>query len=334
MDNLYRCPGLSKRRSEVSGVPGRGGGAERGGLTWIDSQANADRDLRSQVPGTSPHFRVGDVGFRCGFDESSGRVFSIVKDPTGIETYLEMVERFQGENIVELGIAFGGSPALTALVAPPRKLVAIDLETERVEALDELIAEHGLGERVRLHYGVDQADRDRLAAILDEEFGDEPLGLVIDDASHNLDETRASFETLFPRLRPGGLFVIEDWNRDHVVGREVAAALADPSPEALAQFDAAEAPNPPLTRLVIELMLAQAESDEFVREMELDRTWARIYRGSGELDPSQFRVPDLITSDFGLLSALSKQSLWTRSTSQLMRRRQESPEGDENGPSR
>jgi predicted O-methyltransferase YrrM len=327
-------PDLSKRRSEDSGIPGRGGGAERGALTWIDSQANADRDYRSHVPGTSPHFRVGDVGFRCGFDESSGRVFSIVKDPTGIETYLEMVERFQGENFVELGISFGGSVALTALVAPPRKLAAVDLKTDRVEALDELIAERGLGERVRLHYGVDQADRDRLAAILDEEFGDEPLGLVIDDASHHLDETRASFETLFPRLRPGGLFVIEDWNHDHLLGRIVAAALADPSPEALAQFDAAEAPNPPLTRLVIELILAQAESDEFVREMELDRMWARIYRGSGELDASEFRVADLITSDFGLLSALSKQSLWTRSTSELMRRRQGSPEGDENGPSR
>jgi predicted O-methyltransferase YrrM len=306
-------PDLSKRRSADSGIPGRGGGAKSGALTWIDSQANADRDYRSQVSGTTPHFRVGDVGFRCGFDESSGRVFSIRKDPTGIETYLEMVERFQGENFVELGIAFGGSVALTALVAPPRKLAAVDLKTDRVEALDELIAERGLGERVRLHYGVDQADRDRLAAILDEEFGDEPLGLVIDDASHLLDETRASFETLFPRLRPGGLFVIEDWNHDHLLGRVVAAALADPSPEALAQFEAAEAPNPPLTWLVIELILAQAESDEFVREMELDLMWARIYRGSGELDASKFRVADLITSDFGLLSALSKQSLWTKS---------------------
>ena len=35
--------------------------------------------------------------------------------------------------------------------------------------------------------------------------------------------------------------------------------------------------------------------------MELDLTWARIYRGSGELDASKFRVADLITSDFGLL---------------------------------
>ena len=305
------APALSKRRSEVSGVPGHGGG-ERGALTWIHSQANADRDYHSRVSGTTPHFRVGDVEFRCGFEGSRSRFFSIEKDPSRIKGYLQMVERFQGENFVELGIAFGGSAALAALVAPPRKLVAVDLKADRVEALDELIAERGLGERVRLHYGVDQADGERLATILDDEFGDEPLGLVIDDASHRLEETRASFETLFPRLRPGGLFVIEDWNHEHLLGRAFTAALAD-RPELQAQFDRVETLDPPLTRLVIELVLAQAETDEFVLEVQLDRNWALIYRGSGELDPSGFRVADLIMSDFGLLAPLSNAPLWMRS---------------------
>jgi hypothetical protein len=40
-----------------------------------------------------------------------------------------------------------------------------------------------------------------------------------------------------------------------------------------------------------------------VREVQLDRKWARIYRGGGELDPSEFRVKELITSDFGFLPA-------------------------------
>lgn len=312
--HLYRCPGLSKRRSEGSGAPGHGGdgdGDERGALIWID-RANADREYRSRVPGTTPHFRIGDVEFRCGFEESRSQFFTIEKEPSRIEEYLETVERFRGENFVELGIAFGGSAALTALVAPPRKLVAVDLKTERVGALDELIAERGLGERVRLHYGVDQADSEQLTSILDEELGDEPLGLVIDDASHRLEETRASFETLFPRLRPGGLFVIEDWNHEHLLGKAFTAALAD-RPELQAQFDRVETLDPPLTRLVIELVLAQAETDEFVLEVRLDRNWACIYRGSGKLDPSGFRVADLIISDFGLLPAPSNLPLWMRS---------------------
>jgi predicted O-methyltransferase YrrM len=228
----------------------------------------------------------------------------ILKDRTLVEEYLELVRRFQGENLVELGIASGGSVALTALAAPPRKLVAIDLDPDRVEALDELIAERGIDEWVRLYYGTDQADRGRLAEIVEHEFGDEPLGLVIDDASHLLSQTVASFETLFPRLRPGGLFVIEDWNHDHLLSRGLAAALAeDPEVETEIVRRMGEAPaDPPLTQLIVELILARGESHEFVREVQVDRRWARVYRGSGELDPSGFRVADFISHDFGLLS--------------------------------
>jgi SAM-dependent methyltransferase len=272
-------------------------------LTWIESQNEADREYRLELSGTNPHFRVGDVGFRCGADPSSGSLFSIQKDPRRIQDYIEMVERFRGENFVELGIASGGSLALTTLVAPPGKLVAVDLKPKRVDPLDQLIAERGLGDRVRLHYGVDQSDRERLTSILDQEFGDEPLGIVIDDASHLLDQTRASFETLFPRLRPGGLFVIEDWNHEHLLGLAIAAALPDLSPELRARFDRVGVPDTPLTRLVIQLMLALAESEEFVSEVQLDSKWARIYRGTGELDSSGFRVTDLIKSGQGYLAA-------------------------------
>lgn len=272
-------------------------------LTWIDSPTYAEFRWPS---GPIPRFRVGDVEFRCGFGESHDRVFSIRKDRVRIKEYLEMVERFESDNFVELGIGSGGSVALTALVAPPRKLVALDLGPDRVKALDDLIAERGLRERVRLYYATDQADQRRLTSILDDEFGDEPLGLVIDDASHRLGETRASFEALFPRLRPGGLFVIEDWNHEHLVSRDLAAALADPSPELKARVErrlAEGRPDTPLSRLVIELILVQAESDEVVREVRVDRRWALVYRGSGDLDRSEFRLADFITNDFGLLPA-------------------------------
>jgi hypothetical protein len=35
---------------------------------------------------------------------------------------------------------------------------------------------------------------------------------VLDDASHQYEPTKASFETLFPLLRPGGLYIIKDWS--------------------------------------------------------------------------------------------------------------------------
>jgi predicted O-methyltransferase YrrM len=270
-------------------------------LTWIDSPSHAEFRWSS---GRISRFRVSDVEFRCGFGGSHDRVFWIRKDRIRIKEYLEIVERFDGDNVLELGIGSGGSVALTALVALPRKLVAVDLGPDRVEALDELIEQRGLSDRVRLHYATDQSDQPKLASILDDEFGDEPVGLVIDDASHRLGETRTSFEALFPRLRPGGLFVIEDWNHQHLVSRDLAGALADPTPELKAQVLSRLAQGPPetpLSRLVIELILVQAESDEFVREVRVNRRWALVYRGRGDLDQSGFRLSDLITNDFGLL---------------------------------
>ena len=41
------------------------------------------------------------------------------------------------------------------------------------------------------------------------------LDLVVDDASHAYEETKTSFEVLFPLLRPGGIYVIEDWSWAH-----------------------------------------------------------------------------------------------------------------------
>jgi hypothetical protein len=135
----------------------------------------------------------------------------LYKSRAMVEGYAPIVDEFAGSNIFELGIFGGGSTAFFAQVCRPRRLVAVELSPDRVTTLDALLERLDLTERVSLHYGVDQSDQPRLAAIADTCFGDDPLDLVIDDASHLYGPTRASFEVLFPRLRPGGLYVIEDW---------------------------------------------------------------------------------------------------------------------------
>jgi hypothetical protein len=45
----------------------------------------------------------------------------------------------------------------------------------------------------------------QLEAIISTEFRYAPLDLVIDDASHQYEEARRSFEILFPRSRQCGL---------------------------------------------------------------------------------------------------------------------------------
>lgn len=65
----------------------------------------------------------------------------------------------------------------------------------------------GLDEpRLRTHKG-DQGDAEFLNGLADE-IG--PLDIVIDDGSHLNEHVLASFHALFPRVRPGGLYVIED----------------------------------------------------------------------------------------------------------------------------
>jgi hypothetical protein len=120
-------------------------------------------------------------------------------------------DRNHFRNIVELGIWDGGSVALWCEHLRPHKHVAIDIQKKTdSEYFRNYVASRRLEETLRTYWETDQGDRERLNAICRHEF-QRPLDLVIDDASHMYAPTRASFEVLFPRLRPGGFYMIEDW---------------------------------------------------------------------------------------------------------------------------
>ncbi|HJW30670.1 MAG TPA: class I SAM-dependent methyltransferase, partial [Saprospiraceae bacterium] len=60
--------------------------------------------------------------------------------------------------------------------------------------------------RIRIYTG-DQAD----AAFLEKiNRAEGPFDIIIDDGSHNQSDILASLATLFPLLKPGGIYVIED----------------------------------------------------------------------------------------------------------------------------
>jgi predicted O-methyltransferase YrrM len=265
------------------------------------------------LPGDS--FRVDDVEFVCKYSpESTAGRFFIVKPLALVDQYREVCRRFEGGTIFELGIAEGGSTALLALLARPSKLIAVDLERQPLAALAEFADAHGLSDIVRPYYGIDQSDRKRLAEIVEAELGDASLDLVIDDASHQLGPTRSSFETLFPRLRPGGLFVIEDWRADHIMRDAVIASLRDASSggraesaqkvrESVAGTRTGERskPDPPLSQLAIELVLARAALGNAIADVSVGEFCLIVRRGDGDLDPGAFRVADLFVDYFGFL---------------------------------
>jgi hypothetical protein len=115
------------------------------------------------------------------------------------------------KTIFELGIWDGGSTAFWFEYFRPDKLIAIDY-LDRVDdpAFQAYVEDQNLSTKLKTYWRTDQSDRERLRSIVADEFST-PLDLVIDDASHELHATRASFETLFPLLRPGGMYLVEDW---------------------------------------------------------------------------------------------------------------------------
>lgn len=267
------------------------------------------------LPGDS--FSVDGVEFVCQYlTGSTAERFYIVKSLPLIDRYREVCERFRGANIVELGIAEGGSTALIALLARPHKLVAIDLEPVSLAALTEFSERHGLSDVVQTFYGIDQSDRAGLGAAVDAGLDGNRIDLVIDDCSHHYEPTRASFECLFPRLRPGGLYLIEDWNADHVFRDALVDGLNDPATpnreQLVADFrramtetnpDESTAPRQPLTRLAIELAVARCSMTDAIASVTLDEFWIVVERGEAELEPDAFLLDRVCRDHFGFLPA-------------------------------
>jgi len=187
---------------------------------------------------------------------------------------------FTADRVLELGLWKGGSMAFWAEALRPTRMVGVDLAPHsRSAAFDRYIAERK--DRLSVHWGVDQGNPGRLQALVAAAFTG-PLDVVIDDASHRYELTRRSFETLFPLLRPGGVYLIEDWAWYHWPAYQVP-----PSPFAGAI---------PLTRLACELVEAvgSARSDGLVRCLGVRQGFLAIERGPAPAT-GPFSLDDVIS---------------------------------------
>ena len=199
--------------------------------------------------------------------ELGDRCFRLYKTKALIDQYAmfwSVRPQFRVHNILELGIWGGGSMALWHAYFQPEKLVGIDISVEGdTKYFQEYIASRGLGERLKTYWGINQADPQKLRQIVRKEFS-YPLDLVIDDASHMYQLTKTSFETLFPLLRPGGLYVIEDWAWAHWKEFQVSGHPWST--------------RTPLTKLIVELVKATGSSRGLVESMSIFQGFAVVER--------------------------------------------------------
>jgi SAM-dependent methyltransferase len=177
--------------------------------------------------------------------------------------------------MIEVGVLDGGSTIYWHHQYDLERLAAFDITAE-APCFTRYLERNKLTDAVRVHFGVAQADREQLRAAIDGDFGREPVDAVIDDASHQYAETRACFETIFPYLRPGGAYIIEDWAWGHV---------DDWPPEAWAEM-------PLMSPLLSELMLVCGHASAVIDEVEINKRFAVIWRGAADLPKGSFRLPD------------------------------------------
>ncbi|MDP1820789.1 MAG: class I SAM-dependent methyltransferase [Acidimicrobiales bacterium] len=207
---------------------------------------------------------------------ATSREFMLVKRKEMVDWLVDRLPPEEISTIFEVGLYKGGSTAFLNALLRPEIHLAVELEAEPVTALDEFAATAASGQLKRF-YGVDQADEIALAGILEEHLEDRPLDLIVDDASHLYRETRSTFEVTFPRLRPGGRYIIEDWNWAHM-------------DEDLWQYAGGYwADRPALTNLIVELVMVAGTDRSAIAEITVDRDMVEVVRGDRSL-PTPFRL--------------------------------------------
>ena len=240
-----------------------------------------DPDLPQIVFEDDVHFRLGETRFRIDLGwagkraPSSQEAFTIVKNTAFFDRYAEL-RKETPKNIFEVGFFEGGSSIFLHDFFRPDQLTCVDRRRDPIPPVEAFIDRKGLSDHFRLVYGFDQADQAGLAELVDTHHGG-TLDMVVDDCSHQYVLTRKTFEVLFPRLKPGGIYVIEDYGWSNMPDYQAADHLWSG--------------NPGLTNLLFELIMMLPSERRLVTEVTVTPEVAIVRRGaravSGTIDVDQ-----------------------------------------------
>lgn len=115
---------------------------------------------------------------------------NIFKDLKNIKTILE-IGTYYGNGLLTLSEYFNDSQ----VVSIDKKV--IEVVHDRIDGKDNCFV-----------YECDQTDKNKLLQIVSKHC--EYIDVVIDDASHEIDKTIETFKILYPKLKNGGYYIIED----------------------------------------------------------------------------------------------------------------------------
>jgi len=141
--------------------------------------------------------------------KSEENSFVLVKSPAA-RAFYESLRVASPKSILELGMFEGGSLVYFDKLFAPKRLVGIDNRQTSIPALEKY--KEGR-DHIKTFYKLSQ-DKPRARGVAQSSFPD-GIDLVVDDASHLYAQTKASFEMIFPLVKPGGMYVIEDWAWAH-----------------------------------------------------------------------------------------------------------------------
>ena len=132
-----------------------------------------------------------------GQKNESDRSINLIGTKTHHEYYEPIFKLKEIKTALELGVYYGNGLITLREYLPESELIGIDVS---LECYNRQINNCSL-------YQSSQTDVTRLNEILSKH---NPLDLVIDDASHEIDKSIESFNIIFPYVSSTGIYIIED----------------------------------------------------------------------------------------------------------------------------
>jgi cephalosporin hydroxylase len=221
-------------------------------------------------------FSVDGIKFFCSLDDPTRKADNdriiILKDRASLESYYKVLGNTRVRNVLEFGILQGGSAVLFTLLLEPEKFVGVDI-IDSAKGIEPFLARHDVSKKIKFHFSVSQSDERPVRELIKSEFAGRPIDLIIDDASHQYAHTKRTFEIAFPYLRPGGLYVIEDWGWAHWKGWE-GLMMGEPA----------------MSILIFELVMLCATSPEIVSDIRIFPAFAFIRKSEAATDLPDFSI--------------------------------------------